>query len=378
MRRREGKMGRGGSRTVVVAAAAAIVVLLAAAYYGLRDGAQKPRAAFAAPEKAAQTATVTVPVPAVPSTESAVEAPGEAATEAAAGEATDELVGEKMTPSPSPEAVADGNSLLWLEGVKAYWAKEDEVLASVAKYEDVKDAMRVKAAEMLKGVDAADTKAIVALAQGEIDAFYDSGSLIEPASYEHGYLARAIMELAVEKDPENFELLTDLKEAIGTTLPIHNSEYHPNDAATEALWPVVEKQKELIFAGRVPPSPEAMLAVFDWCSLVVRKTHDTKAQLEGWQWLVDNADAGGWPKVKPMFEKAVECAKQGTNWGMNLYAYPGGPDMDEYARVMRVNWRGLESRRGSREYREKAVKVWADMDKLTYREGSRVHYGTGK
>ena len=91
-----------------------------------------------------------------------------------------------------------------------YWQAEDEVLKKMPLYDAVRDQYRAEAEAAIAVRGAAGADALLALAQAELDAYWDAGSLSSRDSYSHGYLARAILELAVENDPENFKLLYGL------------------------------------------------------------------------------------------------------------------------------------------------------------------------
>jgi hypothetical protein len=76
------------------------------------------------------------------------------------------------------------------------YEKENDVYEKMPKYEDVREKMRKLAEERLSGVDVSDTQAVLALSDGELETFWEMGSLSEPDAYDHAYLACAIMERA--------------------------------------------------------------------------------------------------------------------------------------------------------------------------------------
>jgi hypothetical protein len=253
----------------------------------------------------------------------------------------------------------------------AFWKVEDSVYARVPRYAEVESQYRTlaEATYRSRGLTPVDVTAVRDFARAELDVFWDKGSLSSPEGYGHAYLARAVLEIAVEKNPEDFWLLSDLKEAISSASPFWFADKRPsfNPQAYEELWPIVDKQKKLVDAGKVPLSPQAMLAMYDWVSLVGPATGNPKAAVDGWQWLVDNADTGGWGKMKELFGRGLSVAKEGSPFNTNLYAYPGDlvNGMLDTSEITK-HARRLESLKGSRKYREKAVPVWEKYDELSH------------
>ena len=250
-----------------------------------------------------------------------------------------------------------------------FWQAEDEVLRKMPLYDTVRDQYRAEAEAAIAVRGAAGADALLALAQRELDAFWDDGSLSSRDSYPHGYLARAILELAVENDPDNFRLLYGLAEAITTTMPAEYPSFHPNKDAAIAVWPPLNKMKELIMSGRVEPSPDAMLVMYDWAHaapLVGVPIEDTVSVC---QWLVDNADNGGWANMKGIFTVGRDSAKDGKMWAAYIRVLPQSPNSlygdssDEDKPIEWANARRLALCRGSKAWREKAVPVWG---KATY------------
>ena len=246
--------------------------------------------------------------------------------------------------------------------IEDYHRVEDEVYASVEKYDDVKDRMKEAAAAQLdaRAIALEDTPALLEAAREELDIFWEAGGLASAAAYENGYLARAMVELALEGGADNFELLSMQREAISSTVPLYFAGYQVNENASSVLWPILEKQRELIISGKVPLSSEAMLAMYDWTSEA-----RTESAVAGWEWMVENADACGWSKMTPALERGLQVARAGGGFGTNLYAWPA-QSREEHLKILATFSRGLPSQKGSREYREKAIRVWEKYDELSH------------
>ena len=253
----------------------------------------------------------------------------------------------------------------------AVWRKEDEVYLRMPKYDEVRDKILEKADELLASIDGDGADAIAQLAQEQLDAFWDKGSLAEEEAYVHAWLARAVLELALEKDPENFHLLSLLKEAIGSvTLRLVKGE-DVSEAFLE-VWPVVEKQEKLIRDGKVAPSPEVMVAMMDWIHVAPRaKRRRLKITIPAHEWMIDNAEACGWGELKAEIEEGLGYCRKGTGFFWKTpYLLPA-----EGGQAGLSRWAALKARherrpcvlRGSREYREKTELLWEvyGTDKVT-------------
>lgn len=251
-----------------------------------------------------------------------------------------------------------------LSTIEDYHRAEDEVYARVEKYDDVKDRMRQAAIAELdaRAIALEDTQALLEAAREVLDVFWEAGGLASAAAYENGYLARAMVELALEGGAEDFELLSMQREAVSSTVPLRFAGYQVNENASSVLWPILQKQRELIISGKAPLSSEAMLAMYDWTSEA-----RTESAVAGWEWMVENADACGWSKMKPVLEKGLQVTRAGGNFGTNLYAWPAR-SRQEHLKILATFSRGLPSQKGSREYREKVIRVWEKYDELYHGE----------
>ncbi len=229
-------------------------------------------------------------------------------------------------------------STLSFEPLKAIWAaeraetkalresiqeEEDRVHRTMPKYLDIRDEMLAKADEMLRSVASSSLEVVLALSRKELDAFWDKGSFSSAEAYEHGYLARAILELTMDEHGESFEFLSALRNTINTMTMFSYADRQDRAerlaeslADLEVLWSILEKQTEMVFSNEVEPSIEAMLAVCDW----VRYTKmGKKGRTRGWQWLVDNAERGRWARIRPLLEEGLEGSKNGRRCPQGLY-----------------------------------------------------------
>lgn len=243
-----------------------------------------------------------------------------------------------------------------------YWQIEDQALRRIPKFDDVREVARKTASEAVaaESIGWQQTDKILELAQARLDAFWDAGSLASPEAYEHGYVARAILEIALEHNPENFRLLDLLRESINSTMPVRFADYKRNHDAIEALWTIVEQQRALIDSGKVPPSPMAFDAIYDWIQLVVLRSGSPQDSVPGWKWLLENAEAGGWGSISDVCRRGLEAARQGRKYSAMIYIYPQtDAQPDEVIRVKAMHGRRLASLKGSRHRRAVLTPIWA-------------------
>lgn len=314
-------------------------------------------------------------------------ASGEAGLQASAIPAAELEVGDVSLDTlidiePQEDLVKTEVALRWLR-MNVSWEKQDEVYSTVPRYEDVKEATLDEAAAMLdtESIALADTDAVLNLMQSQIDMFWDAGALAAADAYEHAYLARAIAELALEDSPDHFQLLAMLREAIGASMPMLFAERQTNGRKTnrdffEAQWPILERQKKLIDSGKIPPSPEALDAMIDWVvTAPITSGGGEEAAVPGWKWLVDNAEAGGWQRLKGGFQHGLACAEEGTGFMMNVYIFSPakehGSEPGRAEALLTLHARRLPSLKGGRERRAGLVGVWEAQNVTIYRSVSR-------
>ncbi len=243
-----------------------------------------------------------------------------------------------------------------------YWQSEDRILRKIPKFDDVRQATKKSASEIMEARSTGweETEAVLELAQTELDAFWDAGGLGSSQAYGHGYLARAILEVALDHAPANFRLLALLRETVSATMPMVFADYRRNDDAVKVLWSIVERQRELVESGRAPPSPMTFDAMYDWIQLVVLRTGRPQEAAPAWKWLVENAEAGGWAGISDICKRGLEAARRGRNYSAMIYICPQSDAQADKAFVVKaMHGRRLRSLKGSRERRAQLSPIWA-------------------
>jgi hypothetical protein len=238
----------------------------------------------------------------------------------------------------------------------AYWKKEDDMLARMPKYEEKRDEHRARAQRLLseKRIELTDRKAMLALWQEEMDAFWNAGALASAPAYERGYTSRALLELALERNRDDFDLLVALRDTLTSLAPMSSADSKPNLYAYDVLWPVVNRLKELVESGARPADFQCYDVMVDWTSFA-RKIGDQRKVTAAWQWLVDHAQEGGWASDIPILKRGVESTRAGDRYGFNIYIERMGNDpIDNIVRFQ--HGRALCSLRGSKYRREHIVR----------------------
>lgn len=214
-------------------------------------------------------------------------------------------------------------------------------------------------------------------AEGEMNAFWDKGGLSEFDAYEHGYFARAILETALESDPDNFRLLSSLRRSIGAITIISSWDYSERYPKARAeVLPVAQKQAEMLFSGQEAPSIEAMLAMYDFVKMAPGKTKERDIKAEGLIWIIENAEAGDWQRLTPKFERDLEMYNRNIGSSVQLYVLPGGGEipMEEWKVLIWQSGRYLPSVK-PKKFMEHAHPLWQETD-LPIMESSRTTRST--
>jgi hypothetical protein len=232
------------------------------------------------------------------------------------------------------------------------------------KYNAIEKSAREKAARSVSAEPMGwkDTKAVLEIAQRELDLFWDSGSLISPEAYEHGYVARAILEMALEYHPDDFSLFHSLVEVINSTNPLLFADYQENTEVLNMVWPILERQRELVESGKVEPSPMAFDAMYDWALVAVKRSGKPEDSIPAWEWLLKNAQAGGWDAISDICKRGLQAAKDGIRYGGNIYVeIEVEGQADRTMNIEAKAGRRLMSLKGSKERREIIIPVWEAM-----------------
>jgi hypothetical protein len=80
-----------------------------------------------------------------------------------------------------------------------------------------------------------------------------------------------------------------------------------------------------------------MLATYDWTYLVRYARRSGTPAMPVHEWLVDNANAGGWSKIKSAFERGLQSAKEDKDALVNLWFSPASDvtwDRNQVIRAM--------------------------------------------
>ena len=199
----------------------------------------------------------------------------------------------------------------WEREAQDIIARQFTLFPQMPKYEAVRSDVLPKAEEMLASLDPSDENALLELVQKEFDAFWEKGALAEEDAYEHGFLARALLELTRDEHCDSFAFLDFQKEAINVTRLLYRLKEGDREASRkeikilleEELLPIIDRQAEIIFSDNAEPSTDTIIAMLDWVRFAKGRNVDATP---GWKWLIDNVETCECSGMKQLFQKGLE------------------------------------------------------------------------
>jgi hypothetical protein len=220
-----------------------------------------------------------------------------------------------LTQTSSGEDIKKTDRSIGRAEIEAFWRNEDKAYENMPAYSTVRDEYVRKANSEFEDVLlAGDIAKIRASALNKLDAFWGANPASpSPEAYQKAYEARALLEIALEKKPDDFDLLDSLREAIGAAEPLlifdkDSGKYIKNNAAIEDLLSVLEREKQLVLGGKQPIDRKSFDVMCDWTYL-----HGSKPDqaVEGWKWLTDNAVKAGYKGDLTPFASGLASAQAG-------------------------------------------------------------------
>jgi len=238
--------------------------------------------------------------------------------------------------------------------MRPIWEREDATLRTMPAYSDVESVFSDRAVATVAeaGIDWQNSERIQELVQQHVNAFWEKDGLLAPTAYEDAYLARAITERALEYNPDSFELLDSLRDVLGATHVLYSADGVSYDLHVGELWDASERQRRVMLADKRAPDFDGYCLMHDWILLATIRS--PSQEHEGWQWLIDNADTGGWQSQLDTLRKGREGSSDDNRMIMGSpYVPKEKPDAKEQA----FRSRRLVSYRGSDTMQENTVSV---------------------
>jgi hypothetical protein len=184
-------------------------------------------------------------------------------------------------------------------------------------------------------------------------SFWVQGGDLAAHSYRLAYLARALLEEAHQRFPDNLDILDELIEAIQSTDLILKSdpvEKHdgPNETVRQELqnlrqqqWAIVQSQRQ---AGRAPRMQDFVCAC-DLAYLLQARNKPASKQIVRW---LRDTDDGTWRQYQELLQRWEEGLDRGVHFGFGIYQTSSrlGPERHRYGRRL-PSFRGPPDRQAS-------------------------------
>lgn len=246
------------------------------------------------------------------------------------------------------------------------WGREDAMTDGWPAYEEVKMKYKEQAQQMISG-KANDE--LVEIIKALREKFWSRGGTLSSAGYSDGYLARAIIEEAYERYPDDLAIGDELVETILAVCPIIRRQQESG----EFRWSnEIEKVKNVrqrqfrqmmaeVEAGRRPQISD-MVCVMD--VMYLAQFDNKQLALQAVQWAQDNSTHGGWENYRYILSRAKEVIEDDGRIVFNIYQADFKYVEQEFKFGRRLpSFKGPESRN---------ARLWGLMDGvITYRESSK-------
>ncbi len=228
-----------------------------------------------------------------------------------------------------------------LSDMKEICNTQDRIVATWPGYDRVRDKLALELSEKL-GINDLSQEQVKATAVALRERFWKEGGCLSETSYPYVYAARLLLEDLHQQTPNDLAVTDELVETLQSAEFIFSydrdtDELHRNTALLQRLTELRSLQFEQIQRER-----DSGRAV-DWCDFVrvndlafLYSKVDFDMALIAAQWLLDNAEAGGWTAYLQPLKDMHEHFTQGQRSGFNIYAHTNTsyPEEFRYSRRM--------------------------------------------
>lgn len=204
---------------------------------------------------------------------------------------------------------------------------QDAVMKAWPRYADVRDRLSAELARQYEGLNLPNEK-LVSLAVTLRDQFWRAGGNFSADSYQDGYRARLLLEIAHERDPGNLALTDELVETMqaaevswkygqegGTYQRVRNEELaQALLALRSAQFGQVEKEVQ---QGR-EPTWQDFVRTNDLALLLGKQGQFEPAQ-HVVQWEIEQANRGGWSAYLDPLQRSLGHLSRGDTLQFNIY-----------------------------------------------------------
>jgi len=212
-----------------------------------------------------------------------------------------------------------------LVGHTEVWKTQDDFIRSWPAYAQVREQLYKELLEKLD-IENLSTEELVATGLALREKFWQRGGCLSKVSYSFGYAARILLEMAHYKEPENMNITDELVESIlSVELGWRYSEdseekirnIHYREALPELRSAQLEQIKKEIEQGRTPGWKD-FVRVND-LAILLGTAKDYKCALEVVDWLILEAERGGWTAYLSPLKRMQKRYSDGEKFYYNIY-----------------------------------------------------------
>lgn len=203
---------------------------------------------------------------------------------------------------------------------------QDQIMDTWPIYSDVQKQLSQELMAKLNFEDLS-CKKLVETALAFREQFWKSGGNFSKTSYIHAYKSRILLEVAHNKDPENMFITDELVETIQATGMTWNYKTNSNKVIKNSnflntLLSLRSEQydqiKKKIGKGGIPVW-EDFVRIND-LGWLLHRTNDYQSARKVVEWLIQNADNGGWKAyIQPLTKWQQLLAEGKTKYNYNIY-----------------------------------------------------------
>jgi hypothetical protein len=229
---------------------------------------------------------------------------------------------------------------------------QDRIMSQWPGYAEVRD-QYVRELSSVLDLEHLSGAKMIELATALRQDFWAQGGDMAVHSYPSAYKARALLEQAHQRFPNNLDILDELIETIQSTDlvlkcdPVEKCD-RPNEAVRQELqslrqqqWALVQSERQ---AGRAPCMQDFVCGC-DLAYLLQARNAPASKQIVRW---LREADDGTWRQYEELLQRWEEHLDRGFHFGFGIYRTSDRPGRDQHRYGRRLpSFRGPTDRQAS-------------------------------
>ncbi len=239
------------------------------------------------------------------------------------------------------EEVDKSNIPILLESTDQIWQTQDEFMRTWPAYSAARELLSTELKEKIEP-EFLSNEELVRMGILLREKFWEAGGCLSENSYRYGYMARILLEMAHEREPDNMAITDELVEAIQTT---QTGVYYDKDTQKFVRTPILsnllidlrreqfEQILQEIGQGRKPVWDD-FVRVCELATIAARLDNEHQLATEAVAWVIRYADQGGWTGYMEILTKLQSQIEKGSTFGFAIYQArrPGFPEAARYFR----------------------------------------------